>query len=118
MFVCLLESLQQLWTVDPKLLTIYYLIFVLAAYLASFDLHYALPVTVRLVAGKGERENVTERDVAGFLPVLHPHNPHMSPPQTRQQINKLVSVLAALARHSTFYHDGHIFHDLPINIQR
>ena len=55
MFVCLLESLQQLWTVDPKLLTIYYLIFVLAAYLASFDLHYALPVTVRLVAGKGER---------------------------------------------------------------
>ena len=111
MFVCLLESLQQLWTVDPKLLSIYYFIFVLAAYLASFDLHYALPVTVRLRAGKGE---VSKRDLAGFLPVLHPH---MSPPQTRQQI-KLVSLLAALARHSTFYHHGHIFHDLPINIQR
>ena len=67
MFVCLLESLQQLWTVDPKLLSIYYLIFVLAAYLASFDLHYALPVTVRLSSGPG-RENFSERDLAGFLP--------------------------------------------------
>ena len=55
MFVCLLESLHHLWTVNPRLLSIYYLIFVLAAYLASFDLHYALPVTVRLVAEKGER---------------------------------------------------------------
>ena len=45
-FVCLLESLHHLWTVDPRLLSIYYLIFVLAAYLASFDLHYALPVMV------------------------------------------------------------------------
>ena len=54
MFVCLLESLQQFWTVDPKLLSIYYLIFVLAAYLASFDLHYALPVTVRARRVKGE----------------------------------------------------------------
>ena len=112
-FVCLLESLQQLWTVEPKLLSIYYLIFVLAAYLASFDLHYALPVMVRLSSGPGS-ENFSERDLAGFLPELHPH---MSPPETRQQI-KLVSLLAALARHSSVYHHGHIFHDLPINIQR
>ena len=55
-FACLLESLQQLWTVDPKLLSIYYLIFVLAAYLASFDLHYALPVTVR--AESAGKENI------------------------------------------------------------
>ena len=56
MFVCLLESLHQLWTVDPRLLSIYYLIFVLAAYLASFDLHYALPVMVsfELVPGPAE----------------------------------------------------------------
>lgn len=39
-----------MFDVDNKLLTIYYLIFVLAAYLASFDLHFALPVSVRIIS--------------------------------------------------------------------
>ena len=69
-FVCRLESLQQLWTVDPKLLSVYYLIFVLAAYLASFDLHYALPVTVK---GPRAGRMFLSCDVAGFLPAVHPH---------------------------------------------
>ena len=45
-FVCLVESLLKLLTVNERLLSIYYLIFVLAAYLAAFDLHYALPCSV------------------------------------------------------------------------
>jgi len=42
-FVSILESCLEMFKVNDKLLTIYYLIFVLAAYLASFDLNFALP---------------------------------------------------------------------------
>ena len=45
-FACLLDILNEVFDVDEKLLSIYYLIFVLAAYLASFDLHFALPIMV------------------------------------------------------------------------
>lgn len=45
-FVSILESCLEMFKVNDKLLTIYYLIFVLAAYLASFDLNFALPCNV------------------------------------------------------------------------
>ena len=56
-FVCLLEScLLSLMPVslDVRLVSVYYLILVLAAYLVSFDLLYALPCCVRQLSLIGQ----------------------------------------------------------------
>ena len=51
-FVCLMESLLVSLMPDPgvgevRLVSVYYLILIMAAYLVSFDLLYALPCCVR-----------------------------------------------------------------------
>ena len=50
MFSALLEAVLVLglpWSLAPRLVTTYLLLLVLAAHLMAFDLHYALPCSVR-----------------------------------------------------------------------